>query len=250
MFEMKTRITELRSSIEASLEALLRDAEVSPAVRYATFSGGKRIRPLLTLLAVEACGGDVRAALDAASAVECLHCASLIWDDMPCMDNAAERRGVPSLHVAFGEGVATLAALSLMNMAYAIFGRYRGLAAEAGACVAQMIDGQAADLRGGERDHRKTIGLMRLTLTAGAIACGASATEVRALSRCGECLGEAYQILDDFEDGDAASQRGAQELLLEAQTVLQREFGPRAVVLATAIDEIAARAAQQRPVAA
>jgi geranylgeranyl diphosphate synthase type II len=251
VLEVKTQTAELRAMIEESLESLLCEGEVSPAVRYAMFSGGKRIRPLLTLLAAEACGGDVGRALDAASAVECLHCASLIWDDMPCMDNATERRGVASLHVVFGEGVAVLAALSLMNTAYSILGRYAGLAEEAGVCVAQMIDGQAADIRGSAgRDHRKTIGLMRLTMTAGAIAGGATPTEIRALSRCGECIGEAYQILDDFDDGDAASQSGAEELLAEARAILRRDFGSRAAALLAAIDGVSARMTSKRPAAA
>lgn len=257
--ELRSTASELHSVIESSLQGLLREGEVSPAVRYAMFSGGKRIRPMLTLLAVQACGGDVREGLPAACAIECLHCASLIWDDMPCMDNAPERRGVSAVHVVFGEALATLAALSLLNCAYAIFGRYSGLAAEAGLCVAAMIEGQAADLEGGPgRDHRqasgqtygKTTGLMRLTLTAGAIACGTSKTDVCVLARCGGYIGEAYQIFDDFEDGDAASQTGAHDMIAQAKSVLQHHFGTRAAPLIAAVDQIAVRCAEKKPVAA
>ena len=247
---------ELRSMIDSSLEVLLdagllQGSELRPAVRYALFSGGKRTRPTLTLLAVHACGGDIPKAVSAACAVECLHCASLIFDDMPCMDNASERRGVSSAHVTFGEGTAMLAAVALLNQAYSIFGQHRGLALEAGACVAEIIGGQAVDLQGGhERPHRKTTGLLRLSLTAGAIACGASEQDVRVLARSGEQVGEAYQIYDDFEDGDSSSIVGADELVAAAKSTLQNQFGPRVSPLLAAIDAIVSHFSERRLVAA
>jgi len=242
---------ELRSLIDSSLHALLDGAllgdgpphgsEVARAVRYAMFSGGKRTRPALTLLAVQACGGDLQKAVPAACAIECLHCASLIFDDMPCMDNAPERRGVASAHVMFGEGMAVLAALALLNRAYSLFGQHRALAMEAATCVAEIIEGQAIDLQGRrERLHRKTRGLMRLSLTAGAIACGAMEADIHVLARCGEYVGEAYQMYDDFEDGDATSKSGADELVAESKAALQDRFGARGFPLLTAIDAIVA----------
>jgi geranylgeranyl diphosphate synthase type II len=242
---------ELHSLIEPALEGLLTGPDESDAVHYAMFSGGKRIRPVMTLLAAEACGGRIPEALPAACAIEFLHCASLIWDDLPSMDNASERRGRPPVHVVFGEGVATLAALSLLNRAYAIFGREKRLIEEAEFCIAQTIAGQAADLRGGQAgDHRKTTGLMRLTLTAGAIACRAPHPAVNALAHCGDWIGEAYQMLDDFEDGDAASPNGARERLLRAQALLSEQFGSRAGALVEVVRHIASRRAGPHPVAA
>ncbi len=257
---------ELRSLIDSSLDSLLDGArldgalldggqphgsELSRAVRYAMFPGGKRTRPVLTLLGVEACGGDLQKAVPAACAIECLHCASLIFDDMPCMDNAPERRGVASAHVMFGEGMAMLAALALLNRAYSLFGQHRELALEAGTCVAEIIEGQAIDLRGHrERLHRKTRGLMRLSLTAGAIACGAMEADIHVLARCGEHVGEAYQMYDDFEDGDSVTKSGADELVAAAKADLAGQFGARAFPLLTAIDGIVSHFNHRRLVAA
>lgn len=241
MFDTTARsIAEFRSLIDRSLEEMLRPGELNPAVQYAVFSGGKRMRPMLTLLAAQACGADASAAVPAACAVELLHTASLILDDMPCMDNAAERRGIPAVHVMFSEGMATLASLALLNRAYSILGLSAGLLGEAEACVAEMIEGQAVDLQGGlENPNRKTSSLMRLTFTAGAIACGASNADVQVLARCGEQVGEAYQMYDDFEDGDAGSETGADEMVAEAKAKLHRHFGHRATPLTAAIDAIA-----------
>lgn len=257
MFDGTNRsFAELRSIIDSALEelldkGLLRGSQMNPAVRYAMFSGGKRTRPLLTLLAVHACGGDVHKAVPAACAIECLHCASLILDDMPCMDNAIERRGVAAAHVIFGEGIATLAAVALLNQAYSIFGQHHALAHEGGACVAEMIEGQAVDLQGGrERAHRKTTGLLRLSLTAGAIACGAADPDIHVLAQSGECLGEAYQMYDDFEDGDAASVMSADQLVAESKSVLQARFGTRVSPLLAAIDGIVLHFTARKLVAA
>ena len=143
-----------RDLIESHLRALLptsglRETDrLNAAIRYAVFPGGKRMRPILTLLGAEAAGGQAEAALDAACAVEFLHAGSLIFDDLPAMDNARERRGVPALHLVFGEDIAVLAALALLNQAYAIFGRSPRLIAEAVSCIGinGMIGGQAVDL--------------------------------------------------------------------------------------------------------
>jgi geranylgeranyl diphosphate synthase type II len=215
------------------------------------FSGGKRTRPILTLLGVQACGGDLQKAVPAACAIECLHCASLIFDDMPCMDNAPERRGVASAHVIFGEGMAVLAALALLNRAYSLFGQQRALSMEACACVTEIIEGQAIDLQGRrERLNRKTRGLMRLSLTAGAIACGASDADIDALARCGEYVGEAYQMYDDFEDGDSTSKSGADELVAAAKGILDDRFAARGFPLVKAIDAIVIQFNDRKLVAA
>ncbi len=180
-------------------------ARLNEAIRYSIFPGGKRMRPMLALLAAAAAGGTREEALPAACATEFLHASSLIFDDLPAMDDADVRRGRPALHLVFGEDVALLTALALLNRSYEIFGGSPRLMREAVNCIGinGMIGGQAADLNasesGGER-NRKTTALMRLTFTAGAIACEACPEDVRPLARAGELLGEAYQIYDDVLD--------------------------------------------------
>ena len=138
-----------------------------------------------------------------------LHTSSLIFDDLPAMDDAALRRGSATLHLVFGEDAALLAALALLNQAYALFGCCPCLLSEAVACIGAngMIGGQALDLAcksigpvSFTSRNRKTSSLMRLTLVAGAMAGGAAPDSVDALARAGEDLGEAYQVCDDLLD--------------------------------------------------
>jgi len=215
---MSSSFTGLRELIETELQELvpaghlLAAARLNEAIRFALFPGGKRMRPILALLGAEVAGCCVRDALPAACATEFLHASSLIFDDLPAMDDADVRRSRPTLHLRFGEDTALLAALALLNQAYSLFGSKAALLREAVRCIGVdgMIGGQAADLAiraagdasqlGRENRNRKTTGLMRLTLTAGALACGARAQDVRALAHCGECLGEAYQTYDDLLD--------------------------------------------------
>lgn len=209
-------VDKLRSLIENGLcehlpAGRMGSAEkLNAAIRYAVFPGGKRLRPVLTLLGARVVRESRTEAIGAACAVEFLHASSLIFDDLPAMDDAEFRRGRAALHVAFGEDVALLAALALLNQSYALFGRSPALIAEASACIGAngMIGGQAVDLEArhgvGEASlavrNRKTSSLMRLTLTAGAIACGAEDGDVAALAGAGEFLGEAYQVCDDWLD--------------------------------------------------
>ncbi len=179
---------------------------LNAAIEYAIFPGGKRLRPALALLSAEAAGGTARQALPAACAIEYLHTSSLIVDDLPAMDDADLRRGRLSLHLRFGEDIALLAALALLNRAYAIFGSRPALIAEAASCIGErgMIGGQSVDLQEKatdfERRNQKTTALMRLTLTAGALASNADSVAVSTLAHVGSVLGEAYQIYDDMLD--------------------------------------------------
>jgi len=165
-------------------------------------------------------GGSAQSALPIACAIEFLHTSSLILDDLPAMDDAQLRRGRPALHLIYGEGLAVLAALALLNQAYALLARAGTgrLTAEAARCIGTdgMIGGQAADLdirasRGNSHAlasrQLKTTALARLTISAGAIASGADERDVAALARYGECLGAAYQICDDLLDefGESAT---------------------------------------------
>ena len=258
------------------------------ALQLAMFPGGKRTRPTLTLLAAKACGGNDRVALPAACAVEFLHTGSIIFDDLPAMDNADLRRGNPSLHIACGEDVALLAALALLNQAYALFGQWPALLCEAVNAIGEngMIGGQAVDLALSSTDsstvpfaarNRKTSALMRLTLVAGAVASGADAISVNVLATAGEWLGEAYQICDDLSDayldcgatgkterqdernGRASHasafaidvcQTQAMELVNSATHAIQRQFGVNGIPLIENINAIAAAFARAGLVAA
>jgi len=191
------------------------------ALRCAVFPGGQRLRPLLSLIASELGGASAGQALTLSCAVEFIHTSSLVLDDLPCMDDAAVRRNRPALHLAFGEGVAVLVAVALLNQSYALLAsaardggradRLPRLIDEAVACVGSsgMIAGQAAEFAlSGERGARpslatrdlKTTSLMRLAMTAGAVVSGADESDAAALAAFGESLGRAYQVYDDLAD--------------------------------------------------
>src|SRR5213592_4854782 len=115
--------------IDRVLDRHLPKANVKPptihkAMRYSLFAGGKRMRPVLALAAAEACGGKAVDALPAACAVECIHTYSLIHDDLPCMDDDDLRRGRPTNHKVFGEGIAVLAGDALLTEAFALIATY------------------------------------------------------------------------------------------------------------------------------
>jgi geranylgeranyl diphosphate synthase type II len=220
-------ITLHRPVIETALENHLplssqRGAErLNEALRYAVFPGGKRWRPLLTLLGALVAGGTAKVALPAACAVEFLHTSSLILDDLPAMDDADLRRGRAALHIAFDESLALMSSLALLNQAYALMAclardgaeaiAASRLVCEAARCIGSngMIGGQVADLEmnslsaGSEllaSRNLKTTGLTRLMMTSGAIAVGAAESDIAALAHFGECFGAAYQVCDDLMD--------------------------------------------------
>jgi len=206
------------------------ETQFNEATRYALFSGGKRLRPVLTLLGAELVGGKSDLVLPPAVAVEFVHTSSLIFDDLPCMDNANERRGKTSLHEKFGEGLAVLVAVGFLNASYGlVFVNHREMPERAMQahleiveCVgaAGMVGGQSIDLAlakgAGVIKHSdfetesirnlKTSALMRLALRIGAILAGANYLELANLSRFAELLGDAYQLSDDLidfeEDGE------------------------------------------------
>jgi len=225
---LNAHVSRRRCLIEAALEDHLplsaqpHARRLNEALRYAVFPGGKRWRPVLTLLGAELVGASARNAMLAACAMEFLHTSSIIFDDLPAMDDADMRRGIPALHRVFGEGVALLAALALLNEAYRLLARAARengccettarLVEEASKCIGGngMIGGQAVDLvlrgagQGADALHSrnlKTMALMRLTMMAGAVACGAGEDDAAALGDFGESLGMAYQVCDDLLDG-------------------------------------------------
>lgn len=204
--------------IERALECVLDDvAPGAPpglvaALRHAVFPGGQRVRPRLCLAVAEACGGaDPTLADGAASAIELLHCASLVHDDLPCFDDAATRRGLPSVHQAFGQPLAVLAGDGLIVLGFETLARAGAhsaslaplllLLARASGTPHGLVAGQAWECEPAAAlatYHRaKTASLFSLATMAGAIASGAPPEPWRAL---GERLGEAYQIADDIRD--------------------------------------------------
>ncbi len=190
-----------------------RPPRLAEAMHYAVFPRGARVRPRLVLAAAAACGDDSPALTDAAAAaIELLHCASLVHDDLPCFDDAAVRRGKPALHVAYGEPLAVLAGDALIVLAFQVLARagsaaphrLPGLLHIIGDAVGMPMGiaaGQAweceprVDL--GAYQRAKTASLFSAATMSGAAAAGA---EPEAWRRLGEKLGEAYQVADDLRD--------------------------------------------------
>jgi geranylgeranyl diphosphate synthase type II len=211
---------DLMARIERSLVAALGAAEspggpprLQAAVRRAVFPAGARVRPRLSLAVAMACGDDDPALADAAaSAIELLHCASLVHDDLPCFDDAPLRRGVPTVHAEFGERLAVLAGDAMIVLAFQTLGaaparhparlaRLLGLVAAGVGQPQGIVAGQAweCEPQVSLRDYQraKTGALFAAAAMAGAEAAGGDAPTWRAL---GEWLGEAYQVADDIRD--------------------------------------------------
>jgi geranylgeranyl diphosphate synthase type II len=212
--------------VDAELRRLMpaETERVGEAMAYTLLAPAKRVRPALTLLSAELCGGEAGQAMVAACAIEMVHASSLILDDLPAMDDAAMRRGRPSNHVAYGEAIAVLAAFGLLGGAFAAIARgYEpALATQltgllSGAVGGDgLIGGQAADLLAIDQDisfemleriHRgKTGALFSAAATAGAMTAGAPRESIAALQAFAKNLGLAFQIIDDLLDveGDPA----------------------------------------------
>jgi geranylgeranyl diphosphate synthase type II len=208
--------------------ALVRPATIHKAMRYSLLAGGKRLRPILTLAAAEACGAkDPTCVLPAACAVELIHTYSLIHDDLPCMDDDDLRRGRPTSHKVFGEGVAVLAGDALLTRAFGLLAQVTPakryplsllLAETADAAGSlQLIAGQVADLEAEGKKltirevrfihERKTAAMIVLPLRLGAMVANATPAELKALTEFGQALGLAFQILDDILDVTATSEQ-------------------------------------------
>jgi geranylgeranyl diphosphate synthase, type II len=225
-------LRERTKAVDAALNRFLPKATAKPAtihkaMRYSLLAGGKRMRPILCLAAAEACSGDLEAALPAACAVECIHTYSLIHDDLPSMDNDDFRRGRPTSHKVFGEGIAILAGDALLTQAFEILGyaqdttRYKSrhlfleLAQAAGS--RQLIAGQVADLEAeGKKSTRaelryihecKTAAMIVVSLRLGAMSANATPTQLDALTAFGRNLGLAFQVIDDILDVTQTSEK-------------------------------------------
>lgn len=177
------------------------------AMAYAVFPGGARVRPRLTVAIAEACGGSVETAAAAAAAVELLHCASLVHDDLPCFDDASVRRGRPSLHKVYGEPMAVLVGDALIVSAFAAVDRAVpggvSILAEAAGAARGIVGGQAWELEpSGPPDlttyHRaKTAALFEAAAALGAAVSGLPHARFVGLGRA---IGLAYQVADDLGD--------------------------------------------------
>lgn len=228
-------VSYLQESTEAVNEALdqfLPKAKTKPstihtAMRYSLFAGGKRLRPALCIAAAEACGGRRGDAMAFACAVECIHTYSLIHDDLPAMDNDDFRRGKPTNHKVFGEGIAILAGDALLTQAFEIVVQGKAtqryshqtlvleLAQASGSL--QLIAGQVADLEGEGRKisqqelryihERKTSALLRCAVRLGGMSANCSARQLEALSDFGYYVGLAFQVIDDILDVTQTSEQ-------------------------------------------
>jgi geranylgeranyl diphosphate synthase type II len=203
---------ELRELVEEYLGSLPLAQDLGgldAALRYALESGGKRVRPVICLAVAEAAGGEPERALPAAAAIELVHTFSLVHDDLPAMDDDAERRGRPSAHVAFGEGVALLAGDALLAEALRLALSYDdpGVARELADATLRMIGGQYLDITGDDGDleelHRlKTGALFSASVGLGLRAVGVPEREQGPWRTFGAELGLLFQVVDDILDGD------------------------------------------------
>ena len=222
---MKEYLASRQKLIDQALDAYLPKSVEKPktlhkAMRYSLFAGGKRLRPILCLASAECCGGEINGALPLACAVECIHTYSLIHDDLPCMDDDDFRRGVPTSHKVFGEGIAVLAGDALLTFAfelatmipgwprYSASGVVRELAVAAGSRY--LIAGQVIDLESEGKKvslpllrfihQSKTAALLSASIRLGAMSANATPTQLERLTSFGQALGLAFQVIDDILD--------------------------------------------------
>jgi geranylgeranyl diphosphate synthase type II len=224
-FDLARFLVNSTAAVNRALDAFLPPPTTKPttvhkAMRYSLFAGGKRMRPALCLAAAEACDGSSPAAMPLACAVECIHTYSLVHDDLPAMDNDDFRRGKPTNHKVFGEGIAVLAGDALLTQAFEVAARCKGwpryphqaiileLARASGSL--QLIAGQVADLEGEGRDisakelqyihERKTSALLCCSVRLGGMSANCTSSQLQALTQFGYNVGLAFQVIDDILD--------------------------------------------------
>ncbi len=236
--DLMHELSPLRKAVEAGLERWTATSDGCPArltsaIRYSVLSPGKRLRPLLSLLACEAVSGQWQPAIPAACAIEFVHVYSLIHDDLPAMDNDDLRRGQPTCHIQFDEATAILAGDSLQMLAMHVLSHelpaeaalrcVQILSDAAGRC--RLVGGQADDLaaegRFGAVDmsglppieflksvhRRKTSALIEASLLMGGVAGGADLDHLSCLGQFGQAIGLAFQIVDDCLDVESTPEQ-------------------------------------------
>jgi geranylgeranyl pyrophosphate synthase len=251
-------VDELLSLVEAYIDELELAEELGALrqpMRYALDGGGKRLRPVLCLAVAEAAGADVQDALPAAVAIELVHTFSLVHDDLPALDDDAERRGRETVHLAFGEASAILAGDALLAEAGRLALTYddAAVARELTNAVLGMIGGQARDVAGDNGDLAALHRLKTGRLFAASVGCALWVAEVPRDEQTqwrafGEELGPLFQIVDDILDGDGAvlvhgadgARRLADEAAERAQARL-RELPADTTVLEAIVAGLAAR---------
>lgn len=237
------------------------DDPISNAVHYALSSGGKRIRPALCFAACHFAGGDVMQAMKPAILVEMIHTASLMIDDLPCMDNDSVRRGRPSTHVIYGEATTILSAFSLMLRVIQHFLTEdfdNSMRATILTACENIILGQHYDItffnnRGSLNDVEssilrihdlKTGALIDSAVTSGAIAGGASAEVLTAMKKYGHSIGRAFQIMDDICDTHVDEPSYVNEMGIEKSHNEVRSLVTSAI---SALHEIECNTDRKRP---
>jgi geranylgeranyl diphosphate synthase type II len=217
--DFKEYIKKKREIVNQALDKYLPDENKEPkslhqAMRYSVFAGGKRLRPILAMASFEAANGKGRGILPVACALEMIHTYSLIHDDLPCMDDDDLRRGKPTLHIVYGEGVAVLAGDALHALAFELLLQAKSpqVILEVAKAIGTegMIGGQVKDLEAEGKEvslkqveyihTHKTGKLLGTSIRAGAILGSADRTTLSALSSYGEKFGLAFQIVDDILD--------------------------------------------------
>jgi geranylgeranyl diphosphate synthase, type II len=227
----------LREMVEARLAVLTPPADQSPAdlhraMRHTLLAPAKRARAILAMLTAKDLGADGTVALSSACALEMVHAASLILDDLPVMDNASLRRGLPANHTLFGEATAILAAIALLNRAYGVIAEDGSISAAARVRLADILSqsvgseglaaGQEQDLKWSpakatrldvELVHaRKTAALFSAAAEMGAVVAGAGEDIVALMRNFGMKLGLAFQILDDLLDATASRESAGKDV--------------------------------------
>lgn len=274
-----------KNTVDQALDAFLPAEEKSPSVihkamRYSVFSGGKRLRPIMTLATAELLGKEIETVLNVACGIELIHTFSLIHDDLPCIDNDDFRRGKPSNHKVFGEAIALLAGDALLVSGFELIvknAEVKGIKKQSILKVIKeiayyigtenMLGGQVEDISLGKeniaRDDlynmymKKTAALICASIRAGAILSGANLRQLKALTRYGENIGLAFQIADDLLDimqdqremkkPTYPNQYGIKESRIEAERVIKEAknslkiFNHKAEVLNNFADYIISR---------
>lgn len=231
-FDISEYLKRSTEEVNAALDGFLPKAKTRPstihtAMRYSLFAGGKRLRPALCLAAAEACGGTREAAMPYACAVECIHTYSLIHDDLPAMDNDDFRRGKPTNHKVYGEGIAILAGDGLLTQAFEVLVQGKATARYSDQTIVlelarasgslQLIAGQVADLEGEGKalsenelryiHERKTSALLCCSVRLGGMSANCSPAQLNALSDFGYYVGLAFQVIDDILDVTQTSEQ-------------------------------------------
>jgi len=225
MDDLKPWLQAKQKEVDSALGRFLPRESVRPqtihkAMRYSIFAGGKRLRPILCLAAAEACGGEIKNALAPACATEVMHTYSLVHDDLPSMDDDDLRRGRPTSHKVFGEGMAVLTGDALLTEVFTIIaqtpatkrynvGDYVKEIAETGGSR-KLIGGQVLDLEGEGKSlnkaqlvrihEAKTAALLTCSVRLGAMSANATLRKIEALTTFGYNLGLAFQVIDDILD--------------------------------------------------